>query len=282
MQYPIKKPDKDFIFTNIVMTKGTRRKRVAWDRKENKIAIFKYEEYNCTESCSEKMSYEIAKVLNYPCAKIELAEDENGTIGILNYLFIDTKEGEHTDIIAYINKKNTQRKQFYTISNIKKCLDQLDNNLFAQFLKILVFDALIGETDRHEENWGIIIKNEHYYISPLYDNGCNLLREFKDEKFAEKYYSGKKNFNSYIERSKSLIYNEITGKRYTHFELIRELYKKYPEIIRKEIINIENLTDDKIQQIVKNVPNYIMSNKQKEYIIKFIKIRKEKLKEIIE
>ncbi len=281
MQYSVRKPDKDFIFTNIVITKGTRRKRVAWDRKENKIAIFKYEEYNCTESCSEKMSYEIAKVLDYPCAKIELAEDENGVIGILNYLFIDTKEAEHTDIIAYINKNHTDRKQFYTINNIKKCLDQLDNNLFAQFLKILVFDALIGETDRHEENWGIIIKNEHYYISPLYDNGCNLLREFKNEKLAEKYYSGKKNFNLYIERSKSLIYNETTGRRYTHFQLIKELYKEYPDIIRKEIVNIDNLTDAKIEKIVNSIPNQMMLDKQKEYIIKFIKIRKERLKEII-
>lgn len=281
MEYPIKKQGKDFIFTSIVMIKGKRRKRVVWDKKENKIAIFKYEGYNCTESCSEKMSYEIAKVLNYPCAKIELAEDENGVLGILNYLFINIKEAEHTDIIAYINKKDTDRKQFYTITNIKKCLDQLDAMLFNQFLKILVFDALIGETDRHEENWGIIIKNEHYQISPLYDNGCNLLREFKDEKLAEQYYTGKKKFDAYIERSKSLIYNETTGRRYTHFQLIKELYKEYPDVIKKEIINIDNLTDNKIEEIVKSIPNQMMSDKQKEYIIKFIKIRKEKLKEII-
>lgn len=281
MQYHIKKQGLDFIFTNDIITKGTRRKRIAWDKEEKQVAIFKYEEYNCTESCSEKMAYEIAKVLEYPCARIEFAQDENGVIGILNYLFVNTKVSEHIDAVSYIKKKDTSRKQFYTIDNIKKCLNQLDTKLFKQLLKILVFDALIGETDRHEENWGIMITDEQYQISPLYDNGCNLLREFKNTEFAEKYYSGKKNFDSYIERSKSLIYNEITGKTYTHFELIKKLYKEYPETIKQEINNFDKLTDKKIEEIVQDIPDYLMIDKQKEYIIKFIKIRKEKLKEIV-
>ena len=35
------------------------------------------------------MSYEIAKVLGYECARIELARDTDGTLGVLNYLFIE-------------------------------------------------------------------------------------------------------------------------------------------------------------------------------------------------
>lgn len=281
MQYPIKKQEKDFVLMNDFITKGTRKKKVVWDKREKQVAFFKYEEYDCTESCSEKMAYEIAKVLEYPIARIELAEDENGVIGILNYLFVNTKEVEHIDAVSYINQNNLKREQFYTIKNIKSCLDQLDIALFNQFLKILVFDALIGETDRHEENWGILIGDEGYRISPLYDNGCNLLREFKDIKFAEKYYSGQKSFDSYIERSRSLIYNEATQKTYTHLELIKELYKECPNIIQNEIDNISKLTDNEIDRIVQSIPNYLMLDKQKEYIIKFIKRRKEKLREII-
>ncbi len=56
----------------------------------------------------------------------------------------------------------------------------------------MVFDALIGEQDRHEENWRIIQIGNQYRISPLYDNGCSLLRNFKDEKYAKDYYDGKK------------------------------------------------------------------------------------------
>lgn len=83
------------------------------------MAYFKYEKYNCSESCSEKMSYEIAKVLGYPCAHIELAKDKKNNIGVLNYLFIDRGQEEHHDATDFINKNESESKEYYTISNIK-------------------------------------------------------------------------------------------------------------------------------------------------------------------
>ena len=53
---------------------------------------------------------------------------------------------------------------YYTISNIKSVLDELDTSLFKDFIKIMVFDALIGKQDRHEENWGITEKDGNYLI----------------------------------------------------------------------------------------------------------------------
>ena len=41
------------------------------------------------------------------------------------------------------NKEEEERSKFYTISNIKRVLDALDVSLFADFLKIMVFDALL-------------------------------------------------------------------------------------------------------------------------------------------
>ena len=273
--------DFDFSFNDIVVLKGTREKRIVIDSRTGEKAYFKYEKYNCSEACSEKMCYEIAKVLDYPCAHIELGLDENGNIGILNYLFIDKMKSEHTDAISYINKNSKERKEFYTIENIKKCLDEISSNLFEVFLRIMVFDALVGETDRHEENWGITKIGNDYQISPLYDNGCNLLRDFKNLDLAMKYYDGKKNFKDYIKRPKSLIYKDDHSKKYNLIELIEELYKKYPLIIGTEIKNLSKLTDDKILEIVNKIPDELLTNKHKEYIITFLKERKRMLTDII-
>ena len=252
-KYEIKKVGKDFKFIPEINNKGTRKKRTVLDNKGNK-AFFKYEMYDkgCSEACSEKLSYEIAKILEYECAHIELALDENDEI----------------------------RSQFYTLENIKKCVDMLNQDLFYQFLKIMVFDALVGEQDRHEENWGIMRINGEYKISPLYDNGCNLLREFRKEDFAIKYYDGLKDFDTYINKSNTLIYKE-NGKKYKHFELIEYLYNIYPNQIRKEIINLEKLTDSKIEDIVNKMPDNIITIKHKEYIIRYIKTRKKILLDII-
>ena len=226
-------------------------------------------------NCSEKLRYEIAVCLKYPCARIELAKDENGTLGVLNYDFILTPLTEHTDIVAFLNPNQMSRKEFYTISNIKRNLDSLNKNLFFEFLKIMIFDALVGETDRHEENWGLTKKNNEYYISPLYDNGCSLLNKFKNEDYAQKYYQDNLLFENYILKSKTYIYKENSSKRYKHFELIEYLIELYPEEMKKEIKKLKELTNEKIEAIVNRIPVSLLTNMHKKYIIQYLKKRRD-------
>lgn len=282
-KYKILKCNTDFIFIehSIINTIGSREKRIAFDLRTKEIAYFKYEKYKCSESCSEKLSYELAKVLDYKCAHIELAEDEYGKVGILNYIFLKEKE-VHNDASFYIDKNFDCRNEFYTIFNIKKCLDEININLFFDFLKIMVFDALIGETDRHEGNWGITITFDgSYKLSPLYDNGCNLLRYFKDEEYARKYYESKEEFIKYIKRAKSLIYKQNSNHKYKLIELIDFLYQIFPNEIEKEINNLEKLTDVIIEEIVNKIPDGLLTKIHKDYIIIFLKERKKMLKDII-
>lgn len=110
-QYPIKKPNRDFKFSETTPnTKGTRVKKLIIDNKGRK-AFFKYEGngYLVSEACSEKMCYEIAKILGYDCARIELAKDHEGTLGVLNYLFIGIGNTEHIDAVSYLNIHDNER-----------------------------------------------------------------------------------------------------------------------------------------------------------------------------
>ena len=275
--YKIKIETKDFNFiNNDTILKGARRKKLGLD-KNKKITMFKYEHenYECSEACSEKMAYEIAKVLGYKCAKIELAKDTENNIGVLNYLFSDREKSPHTDIVTYLNKEGNERSEYYTVSNIKKTLDEIDNSLFQGFIRIMVFDALIGEQDRHEENWGITEKNGKYSISPLYDNGDSLLREFKNKDMLKNFQNGERNFDAYIKRSKTLIYKEDKKKRYKHFELIDFLNKNYHEIVKTEIDNLNKLADNDIDLIVNRIPSELLTNGQKEYIICYLRKRRD-------
>lgn len=228
----------------------------------------------------KKIYYEIAKVLGYPCAKIELAKDNNNTLGVLNYFFIISDDIEHVDAVSYLNIYNKNRNEFYTISNIKNRLDELDMNLFKDFIKIMIFDALVGEQDRHEENWGLTKQKGKYSISPLYDNGCSLLREFKDLEYASKYYSGIKKFESFIYKSKTYIYKENSNKKYKHFELIKYLNDNYFEYMHNEIDKLNLLNDSIIETIVNKIPNELLTDKHKEFIIEYLKKRRDILLEI--
>lgn len=277
-KYSIKLPNVDFQYLNYTPnTKGSRLKRLAIDIKDKSKAWFKYQGkgYNVSEACSEKMSYEIAKVLGYNCAKIELAKDEKNQIGVLNYLFVAVNKTTHMDAVSYLNKQEKERPYFYTVSNIKKTLDNIDNNLFNGFVRLMVFDALVGETDRHEENWGIEITESGYEFSPLYDNGCNLLREFRNEENAIPYYKGIKDFDAYINKSKTYIYKEDNKQRFKHFELINYLNENYHDILINYINNLNKLTDNIIENIVNKIPDELLTDKHKQYIIYYLKKRRD-------
>lgn len=274
--------DFKFVNLNVSNTKGSRKKRIiAYSKKRQwLVGFFKYEKYNCSEACSEKLSYEMAKILKKPCARIEFAKDENEKLGIISFLFVDSKQ-IHIDARDFFNNSEFNRKEFLTISNIQRFLDIYGDKEFDKFIGMMVFDALVGETDRHEENWGLLKSGGKYKLSPLYDTSCNLLREFKEEEYAQKFYQGIKDFEKYILNSKTCIYKEDKQGRYTHFELVQYLFQNYPTATLKELKNLERLTNRKIKLILNKLPNGIIDDKHKEYIYKYITKRKNILLNII-
>lgn len=284
MSYPIKYLNKDFIVIKRSSQKGS---RVKWEAKTlatNEDVMMKQErtDYVTSEACSEKMSYEIALVLGYDVAKIELACGPENSFGVLNYIFKGIRdEFEHQDAIDYLNpESNIPRREFYTLDKIKITLDSIDNKLFFETFKIFIFDALVGETDRHEENWGIQKGNGIYKISPLYDNGCNLLREFKNEEFLKKFRNKEMIFIDYIKKSPYTIYKE-NGKVWKHFDLIKHLKEIYPDQIDIELENLSKLTNDLIIKIVNDVPKDLLTDEHKGYIIDYLIQRRDILLEMI-
>lgn len=281
--YPIFEENKDFyVQDDIIGFRGTRRKKQVRDTNKNK-AFLKYskEDYVVSELVSEKLCYEIAKILGYNCARIEFAIDKLGNQAILNYYFID-KENKHTDAVGFLKSNDSQlRCEYYKISNIKNSLDFYNQNLFKEFIKIMIFDALVGEQDRHEENWGITNEKNIITMSPIYDNGCSLLDKFQDELYAEKYYNNDA-FESFINKSKTYIYKEDKNQRYKHFELIKYLLNNYSELVIPEITNLNKLSNSIVKSIVNRVPDSILTGKHKEYIVKYIIRRRDILLNMLE
>lgn len=100
--------------------------------------------------------------------------------------------------------------------------------------KIVLFDALIGNSDRHHSNWGItetkaflslekgLFPVNAMTISPLYDNGSSLC-SYINENDIETILKDKMKYEAIINtKSKSAIgWNNIRPIR--HFELVKNL-----------------------------------------------------------
>lgn len=158
--------------------------------------------------------------------------------------------------------------------------------------KVLLFDALIGNSDRHHSNWGItetkgflsvekgVFPVNAMTLSPLYDNGSSLC-SYINESDIETILKDKIRYESIINtKSKSAIgWNNIRPIR--HFELIKNLRDEYFEETVKLVKNIKkNITEQSVDTILSNFDDNIISSQMKKLLKKFIIDRRNRIIEI--
>ena len=158
--------------------------------------------------------------------------------------------------------------------------------------KILLFDALIGNSDRHHSNWGItetkgflsvekgVFPVNAMTLSPLYDNGSSLC-SYINESDIETILKDKIRYESIINtKSKSAIgWNNLRPIR--HFELIKNLRNEYYDETVNFVIKIkENITEQSANTILCNFDDNIISSQMKKLLKKFIIDRRNRIIEI--
>lgn len=264
-------------------TKGARVKRLLDDTYSQRLVFLKYcavdrnnERRKSTELASEKIACEIAKVIGYRCADIELAKDQDGDLCVLNYSFLKPDESliEFASE-ASISQNGYDRKEKYTIQGIKRILDIVDEKLYSEFIGLQVFDALIGESDRHEENWGYVRSNKsgNIIFAPFYDNGDSLMHNINDVQI-EECTNDEAKFLRYINKSKTKILDN-NGHKIKHFQLIDYLITENPIFLREELQKTKNLTDDIIKEIIYRIPDEYLPERHKKILQRYISIRRD-------
>lgn len=181
---------------------GTKEKFWFFDKNGAKV-LFKYCRPNTGEDWAEKIACEIAKVLEIPCAHYELA-NLGGKPGVISYSILPEKGCLVLgDEILGANEEYPKHKKFrnrqYTLKRVLEAIEPasllrpLSATLPAWmtpidiFIGYLILDGLIGNTDRHHENWGIILnKNQldqksSQYLAETFDHASSLGRELRDD-----------------------------------------------------------------------------------------------------
>lgn len=237
------------------------------------------------EYWAEKLASQLAEVLEIECAKVDIGIFQ-GKVGSMSYMILKEDE-ELIEGIQYITTayKSYDEDKFidyetgesYSINMIYNSIKE--TGLFNEFLKIPIFDALIGNSDRHHSNWGIIEnkKSEVLKLSPLYDNGSSLCCLIKDED-ALNFLRDKMRFNSLIfSKSKSMI-RWSGNKRIRHFELVEEIRKKYFLETIEFVEKIKNNLNDKIiEDIIYQYDDSIISKNLKKLLFEFLKERRNRI-----
>ena len=191
--YPITRIQPEWLPVHEHM--GTKRKFWYRDPRGQTDWLFKYPRPNTGEHWAEKIAAEVAARLGIMCAKVELAADD-GHRGSTSLSFLSASEElvHGNQLLRWTLDGYDPDLRFgqseHSFGNIWRCLGRLFVEPEAgevakrRFGEYLVLDAVIGNTDRHHENWGLIRKRRGDgwigRLAPSFDHASSLGRELLD------------------------------------------------------------------------------------------------------
>lgn len=215
---------------------GSKRKFWFCDAQTSRWNLFKYSRGTAGEHWSEKVACEIAGLLGLPHARVELAtyggswgalvEDlrpNRASMSLLhgNELMLEVDPtyqaqrtfrcSEHT-VERVAHALNTHGVGLPDDSSLPQTLPTGVEDALGLFVGYLLLDAIIGNTDRHHENWGVIAKRNAsgariLQLAGTYDHASSLGRELHDTKRTTRLTStGKHGVPGYAERARSALY----------------------------------------------------------------------------
>lgn len=279
---------------------GTKPKFWTMDPKTGKLWLFKYGRKNTGEDWSEKIAAEVAELLAIPHAVTELAKCD-GRPGTVSLDF--TEQGSRgslvhgNELLIVVISDYPQEQTFHasqhTLANIVCAIRLADNSLPPEypvgirepidlFLGYLMLDALIGNTDRHHENWGLLVKSAPYHaeLAPTFDHASSLGRELQDQK-RESFMAGQGNgIAGYAKKARSAIYASSDDRHpLTTLEAVLLLAKQRPDAYATWQQRLAMLSDERFHEVVYRVPEEFMSSASKDFAFRLLMCNKTRILE---
>ena len=285
-------------------TKGTRDKCIVENPEDSCLYYFKTsikkerKDYKY-EFWSEIIASSIGGMLGFNILRYDIAS-KGEKIGCISKSMNNNSETltEGVSLLTgYDNAYKPEDKESYKYYT----LDMIENSLLSykmekhidSLYKMLIFDSIIGNSDRHQENWGIISETSRMWIEelflflkrkrrfkriikkimPRYSSQISklIVSGFNKHRFSPIYDSGcclaremedksvtqilRDNvmFEAFINRARSEIRRE-DGSKYKHFELVEEIRRRNKTFVDAEIKRIiSNFKEDSIKEIVNNI-----------------------------
>lgn len=172
-------------------------------------------------------------------------------------------------------------------------------DLLQSFADMVVFDILIGNMDRHHENWGICADEKYKqqllldkktlislrYFTPLFDHGSSLMFELSDKNVADMLEDETKLIN-YVENSKFGFILNSGGNKSNMFAILEDHLKSnsaWSKRFKKSLSKVSQIDMLELSSLVLKMPSLPIleydSNRRK-LLYKSLLLRYNRLSEI--
>lgn len=212
--------------------------------------LFKLSRKRCPEQFwIEIFAYQLGNCMHIsvPPAFVAYNEKTNQCAALIEWFYSPTAEDIYTSggdyftrIIPDFDHEKGEQHNFETIANI------FQESFFTNYVewksswaKMLLFDALIGNTDRHQNNWGVVITHTHedkdspgvvkeVRLSPAFDNGTSMGYELPESKFIT--FNNEKRLEKYVlTGTHQLRWKLDDPKKAGHAEMLLKFINSYPD-----------------------------------------------------
>lgn len=246
-------------------------------------------------------------VLDYNIAK------HRDLIGCISQDMVPDKQYSLVELMQFLMGYNPQYNpeddhEKYTIDFVNNALKFYGLDKFLpEFIDVLVFDCIIGNQDRHQENWGFIAPadtkqklKEHVEgpqdfwrestVAPIYDSGSSLGRE-KSEDAIRQALKDSQQIDAYVKRySPEVRWKE--GPKTKYEEFIRNMiasprYGKWTKDSIKRLVSAYDV--ERVHELIAHVDDSLpeecaahrLTGERKQYVMALMDRRINQLKQFI-
>lgn len=261
------------------------------------------------EFWTEIIAYEFGKILNVEVPRTRAALRGSVYGALIDYIpkmeIKKAKQGvtirqlevmfEGGEWILEVDPTFDRKKgEKHNIWHVEKLLNKDE---FREFVRFLIFDAIIGNTDRHQDNWALVCpaatgrkKLPIHRLAPAYDNAAglannlleaNLPKYIQDENALEKFIGKGEQHLRWSEDGKTLV-------RLNHFDFLRNLNAKH-SFVKGEIDKMSNFKLEEFRRILTDIgsasllhPQFELTPTRREFMLKYVAKRRQILRSTFE
>ena len=141
---------------------------------------------------------------------------------------------EDRTFVEEINANRKTRREYLTFDEVEQAIihvyPKASAHLLAELVKLITFDAVVGNNDRHFHNWGVIdfverVEGQNVKFAPVYDSARALLWNKKTDavrQMLRKNLTGDRQIHHFVNKTKPR-FSPPNEPKADHFQLIRYL-----------------------------------------------------------